>query len=117
LIASSAKPAGSVPWPAFGAIAAISFVACAALDLFFFKSSTTFGDERRFLQSAAGIVRDFTFRVREDVAWEMPGTAVFYAPFLALFPDHFLMAIRLAQALLVAAQSILVGALAVKLFE
>ena len=33
----------------------------------------------------------------------MSGTAVFYAPFLALLPDHFLIAIRLAQALWVAA--------------
>jgi 4-amino-4-deoxy-L-arabinose transferase-like glycosyltransferase len=100
-------------------IAAASLALCVALDLWLFPASTTFPDEKRFLVSAADFAASGEFWVGKTRAWEMPGTEIFFALFLKLFSGKAaaLMAIRIAQAVLVALQSILIGALAGRLFR
>jgi len=100
-------------------IAVLSFAICLTLDLWLFPAGTSLPDEKRFLASAADIAASGEFWVGRMRAWEMPGTEIFFALFLKLFPGKSaaLLAIRIAQAILVALQSILIGALAMRLFR
>ena len=110
-------PRSEIPGKALAAIAFTSFAVCVSLDLFFFGPTPTFPDEGRFLAAATGLVNNLQFRVGRAVAWEMPGTALFFAPLRLAFPDHALSAIRIAQASLVATQSAMIGTLAALLFR
>jgi hypothetical protein len=107
------------PWRALIAIGVASFAVCALLDLTYFAARTQLisGDEQRLLASAQHLLETGEFRVGADKAWEMPGTAAFFAALLWLFPSHSLLAIRLVQGLFVALQSVCVGALAQLLFR
>ena len=69
---------------ALAVIAFISFAACVSLDFFFFASTTIFPDEQRFLTEAAGLANNLQFHTDGAVAWEIPGTALFFAPFASL---------------------------------
>ncbi len=101
------------------AIAALSLAVCLTLDLWMFPAGTSLPDEKRFLASAADLAATGEFFVGKMRAWEMPGTEIFFALFLKVFPGKTaaLMAIRVAQAILVAMQSILIGSLAMRLFR
>jgi 4-amino-4-deoxy-L-arabinose transferase-like glycosyltransferase len=92
-------------------------LACSIVNLFYFPSTTIFPDEQRFLSSAIRLAATGEFWVGPDRAWEMPGTALFYAPAVWLFgPREALMAIRVAQSFLVAIQCGLVASMARRLF-
>ena len=90
-----------------------------ALDLWMFPAGTSLPDEKRFLATAAALAASGEFREGSMRAWEMPGTEIFFALFFKLFPGKAaaLMAIRMAQGILVALQSILIGSLAMRLFR
>lgn len=91
----------------------VCLVACAVIDLAYFPPHTVFPDEQRFVSSAARLVANGEFRVGADVAWEMPGTALFFGPFIRLFGvDGAVVPIRLCQALLLATQCALVAFIA-----
>ena len=108
-----------MPRASLALIAALSLVVCLTLDLWLFPAGTSLPDEKRFLASAADLAASGEFWVGKMRAWEMPGTEIFFAPFLKLFPGKTaaLMAIRMAQAILVALQSMLIGSLAMRLFR
>ena len=112
-------PPSSIDTKPWIAIASASFFLCVALDLFYFPATTTFPDEQRFLASAARLVETGGFWVGGDRAWEMPGTALFYAPFVALAPSPgaAILPIRLAQAALLIVQAILIGVTARRIFR
>ena len=99
------------------AIAAASLAVCVFLDLVYFGNSTISGDEDRFLRSAAQLLAHSQFRVGNDVAWEMPGTAIFFAAIISLGQMSPLTAVRIVNALLVSLQSILLGLLAARIFQ
>jgi hypothetical protein len=94
------------------------FLACSAIDLFYFPRATVFPDEQRILGSAIRLAASGEFWVGPDRAWEMPGTAVFFAAFVELFgPHNAIVPIRIAQAILVVAQCGLVGSIAGRVFR
>ena len=96
---------------------ALCLLACVALDLFYFPGTTVFPDEQRFLASAIRFVQTGQFWVGPDRAWEMPGTALFFAPAVWLFgPQGALIAIRFMQAILVVIQCGLISFSARRLF-
>lgn len=96
----------------------VCFLACAAVDLFYFPHATVFPDEQRILGSAIRLAESGEFWVGPDRAWEMPGAALFFAPFVKLFgPDGAIISIRIAQAILATAQCALVGFIAGRLFR
>jgi len=96
----------------------VCFLACAAVDLFYFPHSTVFPDEQRILGSAIRLAASGEFWIGSDRAWEMPGAALFFAPFVKLFgPTGAIIPIRIAQAILVTAQCGLVGFIAGRLFR
>lgn len=91
----------------------VCLVAAAAIDLTYFPPHTVFPDEQRFLGSAARLAASGEFWVGADRAWEMPGTALFFAPFVSLFGvNGAIIPIRLFQALLLAAQCAMVASIA-----
>jgi 4-amino-4-deoxy-L-arabinose transferase-like glycosyltransferase len=106
-----------IAWGGLFLIAIASFAACALVDLFYFGPTTISGDEDRLMRSAAHLLATGEFRVGIDRAWEMPGTALFFAPLLYLFPASPLTAIRLTQGVLVAVQSVCIGVLATMIFK
>lgn len=101
-------------------------VVCWTVDLFYFPRTAEFGDEPRYLASAERLASTGEFWVMggkpwpaigADRAWEMPGTALFFAPAVAaLGPDRAVLAIRFVQSLLLALQCILVAAIARRVF-
>jgi len=96
----------------------VCFLACAAVDLFYFPHTTVFPDEQRIFGSAIRLIESDEFWVGSDRAWEMPGTALFFAPFVWLFgPHNAIVPIRLAQAVLVTVQCGLVGHIATRVFR
>ena len=115
---SAGRPAGvaAISWQPLLAIAAASFLVCVAADIFYFGSKTISSDEDRIIASAAHWLATGEFRVGRDVAWEMPGAALFFAP-LHFFPGNPLNAIRFAQAALVGVQALMLGALATLVFN
>lgn len=106
-----------LPWTELIAIAIASAAVCVLIDLFYFGSSIITADEERFLASAARLIGTGAFRVGNDVAWEMPGTAILFAAITAGFPATPLLAVRVAQAMMVGIQAGLAGALATVLFR
>lgn len=91
-------------------------LACIAVDLWYFPPGLVFPDEQRFLASAVKLAASGEFWVGADRAWEMPGTALFFAPAVWLFgPEHAVLPIRLMQAVLLAIQCGLIGAIVRKL--
>ena len=113
----TAHPSNRFLWLGLVAIALASFVVCVSLDFFYFSNSTLSGDEERFLRSATILLQEGHFRVGNDVAWEMPGTAMLFAAvdWLNLAPP--LTAIRMMNATLVSLQSVLLGLLAARIFR
>ena len=101
------------------ALAGASLCACLFLDLIYFPIGTIFPDEKRFLTSATRMVETGNFAVGSNRAWEMPGTATFFAAFVWLFSsgDAAVLPIRVAQAFLVLFQAILVGNAARRIFN
>lgn len=96
----------------------VCFLACAALDLFYFPHTTIFPDEVRILGSAIRLAASGEFWVGPDRAWEMPGAALFFAPFVKLFgPQGAIVPIRIAQAILVTAQCGLIAFIAGRIFR
>lgn len=92
-------------------------LACSIVNLFYFPSTTIFPDEQRFLASAVRLAASGEFWVDSNRAWEMPGTALFYAPAVWLFGPHSaLTAIRFAQSVLLAVQCGLIAFIAQRLF-
>ena len=99
------------------AAAIASFAACTLLDLFYFPATTTFPDEARFIESAERLIATGEFSSVGFRAWEMPGTALFYAAILSVFPGEAgIYAIRIVQASLVALQVTLVASIARRLY-
>lgn len=92
-------------------------LACVAVDLFYFPRTLVFPDEQRFLASAIRLAASGEFWVGSDRAWEMPGTALFFAPTVWLFgPQAAIIPIRFAQAFLVVVQCALIAFTAQRLF-
>jgi hypothetical protein len=87
-------------WVGLVAIAAVSLAICVVLDLLYFPPTTISADEDRFLGEAADLLTTGEFRVGGDRAWEMPGTAVFFASVLSLGYAMPLVAVRIANAIL-----------------
>ncbi len=95
---------------------ALALVACVLVDFGYFPNTTIFPDERRFLASAVHLAATGEFAAGGAHAFEMPGTALFIAPFVRLFGSEPVHAVRLAQAVLLLAQSALLGLIAWRLF-
>jgi hypothetical protein len=73
-------------------------LACTAVNLIYFPPTTVFPDEQRILASAVRLATTGEFWVGGDRAWEMPGTALFFAPWVWLLgPSKAIIAIRFAQ--------------------
>ena len=93
-------------------------LACLIVDLLYFPPRLIFPDESRFLGSAAHLVTTGQFSSGGGRAWEMPGTALFFAPAVWLFGPHdAIIPIRLAQAALLVIQCGLIGLIARRLFH
>jgi len=91
----------------------VCLIACTAVNLLYFPRHPIFPDEQRFLASAAKLAASGKFWVGSDRAWEMPGTALFFAPSVWLFgPINAVIPIRLLQSLLLACQTGLVALIA-----
>jgi hypothetical protein len=94
-----------------------SFVVCVLIDVLYFPGTTTFPDEQRFLASAVRLAQTGEFWVGADRAWEMPGTAMFFAiPVYFFGAQGALLPIRILQALLLIVQSALIGVTARRIF-
>ena len=106
-------------WRFCVAVGSVSLCLCIFLDLFYFPADTIFPDERRFLASATHLANTWSFTVRGDRAWEMPGTAAVFATFAWLFSSAHaaIVPIRLAQAMLLLFQAVLIGQIAQRIFE
>jgi 4-amino-4-deoxy-L-arabinose transferase-like glycosyltransferase len=92
-------------------------LACSAINLLYFPPGTVFPDEARFLASAIRLASTGEFWVGPDRAWEMPGTAAFYAAVIYLFgPQNPISPIRFAQSILLAIQCGLIALTALRLF-
>jgi hypothetical protein len=96
----------------------VCLLACVVIDLLYFPPMTIFPDEQRFLTSAARLIATGQFWVNNnDRAWEMPGTAFFFAPAVWLFGVHgAVIPLRLAQAVLLLIQLGLIALIARRLF-
>jgi hypothetical protein len=93
------------------------FLACAVVDLLYFPPTTIFPDEQRFLASAIRLAASGEFWVGGDRAWEMPGTALFFASAVRLFGAHAaVIPIRFAQAILLVIQCGLIALTARRIF-
>jgi hypothetical protein len=93
------------------------FLACAVVDLVYFPATTIFPDEQRFLASAMRLATSGEFWVGGDRAWEMPGTALFFAPAVKLFGTQAaVIPIRIAQAVLLVIQVGLIALTARRIF-
>ncbi len=93
-------------------------LACSAVNLFYFPSTTVFPDEQRILASAVRLAATGEFWVWGDRAWEMPGTALFYTPAVWLFgPQAAILPIRFAQSVLLLIQCGLVALITRRLFR
>jgi hypothetical protein len=117
--AAAKTSSAGFPWRVLVFIAIASFAACAIVDLTYFSRFTSFisADEARLINSGKSLLATGAFRVGTDKAYEMPGTATFFAAIMWLFPAHPVTAIRIFQGFLVGLQSFFVGALAYTLFR
>lgn len=92
-------------------------VACAIVNLFYFPPTIILPDEQRFVASALRLATSGEFWVSGDRAWEMPGTALSFAPAMRLFgAQGAILPIRFLQSLLLVAQSALIAATARRIF-
>lgn len=98
----------AMPWLA-------CLVACTAVNFFYFPHAVIFPDEQRFLASAVKLASSGEFWAGSDRAWEMPGTALFYAPLVRLFGAD-VVPIRFAQSLLLIIQTGLIALTAQRIF-
>jgi 4-amino-4-deoxy-L-arabinose transferase-like glycosyltransferase len=90
---------------------------CAAINFLYFPDATLFYDEPRYLASAKRLLQTGEFWAEHRRAWEMPGTAVFFAGIIALFgADVSIHAIRTSQSILLVLQSALIGMTARRIF-
>lgn len=93
-------------------------LACSAINIFYFPNATIFPDEGRILASALHLTTTGEFWVGPDRAWEMPGTALFFAAIIKLSgAQSAVLAIRCAQAILLTIQCGLVSSIAWRLFR
>lgn len=92
-------------------------LACSIVNLFYFPPTTIFPDEQRYFASAVRLAASGEFWVGGDRAWEMPGTAAFYALAIRLFgADMAIVPIRFAQSILLAVQCGLIAFIARRIF-
>lgn len=92
-------------------------IACSIINLYYFPPTLFFPDEPRFFGSAVRLAASGEFWVNADRAWEMPGTALFFAPAVWLFgADGAVIPIRMMQSILLIAQAVLAGSIARRLF-
>jgi len=92
--------------------------ACAAVDWIYFPATTIFHDEQRYVASALRLAQTSEFWVAGDRAWEMPGTALFYAAIIRAFGEaHLVPVARAAQSALLVIQALLVGWTAWRVFR
>lgn len=92
-------------------------LACVAVDFLYFPQTTVFPDEQRILGSATSLAENGAFWVGVSRAWEMPGPALFFTPAVWLFgAQDAIIPLRLAQAVLVLVQCLLIANLARRLF-
>jgi 4-amino-4-deoxy-L-arabinose transferase-like glycosyltransferase len=99
-------------WPCLACI-----LLCTIVNLLYFPHATIFPDEQRFLNSATRLAASGEFWVGRDRAWEMPGTALFFTPFVRLWGPHAaILPIRFAQTILLALQCALIAVTARRLF-
>jgi 4-amino-4-deoxy-L-arabinose transferase-like glycosyltransferase len=111
---SSARTRGTIVTPAWLVRLAPAWlgclVLCAVINFYYFPDTITFPDEGRHLGSARRLAQDGEFWVLGARAWEMPGTAVFFALLIDCFgADAAVHVIRTAQSFLLVLQSILIG--------
>ena len=99
------------------AVWALALLACVLIDFGYFPDTSVFPDESRFLASANHLAATGEFLSAGAYAAEMPGTALFLAPFVKLFGPEPVYAVRLVQAVLLVVQSALIGAIAWRLFD
>lgn len=93
-------------------------IACAAVDWIYLPATAVFPDEQRFIESASRLVQSGEFWATGDRAFEMPGTALFYAAIIRVAGIAQLVPVaRAAQAVLLAVQAILVGSIAWRIFR
>jgi len=117
--ATAETSSAGFPWLVLVFIAIASFAACTIVDMTYFSRLTSFisADEARLIDSGKTLLATGAFRVHADKAYEMPGTAAFFAAIMWLFPAHPVAAIRIVQGFLVGLQSFFVGGLAYTLFR
>ena len=94
-----------------------ALAASLAVDFIYFPRDILLPDEARFLESARNLAASEQFVSNGAYAWEMPGTALFQAPFVAALGPKPLLAIRVTQAALLLVQAALSGWIAFQLFE
>jgi 4-amino-4-deoxy-L-arabinose transferase-like glycosyltransferase len=95
----------------------LSLTASLIIDIWFFPGRTVFPDEQRFLSAAVRLAEDGQYWVLASRAWEMPGTALFYTPWVWLFgKTGAIIPVRFVQALLLIAQSALAAVIAWRIF-
>lgn len=86
--------------------------ACSAVNIIYFPTTLVFPDEQRIFASAVKFAATGEFWVGGDRAWEMPGAAMFFAPWVRLLGEHHaIIAIRFAQSVLLLAQCGLIASL------
>ncbi len=96
----------------------LCFLLCTAVNFFYFPAGLSFGDENRYLASALDLVRQNTFAVGNDRAWEMPGAAAFFALPLAIAgPENGIRLIRILQSILLVMQVLLLASIACHVFK
>lgn len=93
-------------------------ITCAAINWIYFPAVTIFPDEERFVASALVLARTGEFWAAGDRAYEMPGTALFYAAIIKMFGfGHLIPVARIAQSILLTAQALLIGSIAWRIFH
>lgn len=95
----------------------VCFLICTWLNLFYFNQHILFDDEHRFLEEAMGIAHNLTFGTGSARAWEMPGTAILYAPLIFIAGSAAPFFIRLIQAIVCAYQVWLIRDLATAIYN
>src|SRR6185503_3371033 len=99
-----------------GLLCLVCILLSLVVDLFYFPPHLIFPDEDRILRSATRLAATGEFWVGSDRAWEMPGTALYFAPAVWLFGSNTaVLPIRIAQSILLAAQCILIAITAERL--
>ena len=87
-------------------------LACIAVNLIYFPAATVFPDEQRILASAVKLAATGEFWVGTDRAWEMPGAALFFAPWVWMLGlPKAIIAIRFAQTALLLIQCGLIASI------